>query len=103
MNLKNARVTVQGYGKVGYSSAKILNEMGAEIVGACDTKGGVIASHIDPAKLLEHKRKTGSVVGHKRSRTITCEQLLESECDILVPAALENCITRPTPLESRQR
>ena len=94
LDIGSIRVAVQGYGKVGYWSAKMLSEMGAEIVAVSDTKGGVIARSIDPAKLMEHKKKTGSVVGYPGSKTVTREQLLESECDLLVPAALENCITR---------
>mgnify|MGYP002153774232 CR=1 FL=1 len=93
-SIKNSRVAVQGYGNVGYWSAKILNEMGAEIVGVSDSKGGCIAGNIDPSKVLEHKRKTGSVIGYPGSKTIPGDQILESECDILVPAALENAITR---------
>jgi glutamate dehydrogenase/leucine dehydrogenase len=94
MNIRNARVAVQGYGNVGYWSAKILYEMGAEIVAICDSKGAVLARNIDPVKLMAHKGKMGSVVGYEGSKTATCGQLLESDCDILVPAALENCITK---------
>ena len=94
LNLKKATVAVQGYGNAGSIAAVLLSDMGAKIVAASDTKGGIInLKGIDPKKLVEHKAKTGSVVGFPGSKKITNEELLELDVDILVPAALENQIT----------
>jgi len=68
--------------------------MGATIVAASDSKGGVVnMKGIDPQKLIEYKAKTDSVVGFPGSKKITNEELLELDVDILIPAALENQIT----------
>jgi glutamate dehydrogenase/leucine dehydrogenase len=94
LNIKKATVAVQGYGNAGSIAAVLLNDMGAKIVAASDTKGGIInLKGIDPRKLIEYKEKTGSVVGFPGSKKISNEELLELDVDILVPAALENQIT----------
>jgi len=94
INLKGAVVAVQGYGNVGYHAARLLHELGCKIIAVSDSKGGVVnPSGLDPKDVLEHKNKTGSVVDYPGSSFITNEQLLELECDILVPSALENQIT----------
>jgi glutamate dehydrogenase/leucine dehydrogenase len=94
ISLKGATVAVQGYGNVGYNAARLLNEIGCKIIAVSDSKGGAYnPDGLDPEKVLEHKNKTGSVVDYPGSSFITNEQLLELECDILVPAALENQIT----------
>ncbi len=94
INLKGATVAVQGYGNVGYNAARLLHEIGCKIIAVSDSKGGAHNSDgLDPEKVLEHKSKTGSVVDYPGSSFITNEQLLELECDVLVPAALENQIT----------
>jgi len=94
MNLKDMTVAVQGYGNVGMNAAKLLHQEGCKIVGVSDSKGGIYkADGLNPLKALEHKEKTGSVMGLEGCKDITNEELLELECDILVPAALENQIT----------
>ncbi|MFH1549032.1 MAG: Glu/Leu/Phe/Val dehydrogenase [Planctomycetota bacterium] len=91
--LKGKKVAVQGYGNAGYYAAKFLHEAGAKIVAASDTKGGIYsAKGFDPEAVMQHKQKTRSVVGFKGTTKITNEELLECNCDILVPAALENVI-----------
>ena len=95
LNLKGARVVIQGYGNAGNHAASILHgEYGCEIIGISDSKGAIINKNgIEPYKALEHKQKTSSVVGLEGTQQITNEELLETECDILIPAALENMIT----------
>jgi glutamate dehydrogenase/leucine dehydrogenase len=94
INLKGATVAVQGYGNVGYHAARLLHEIGCKIIAVSDSKGGAFnPKGLDPQKVLEHKNNTGSVVDYLGSSLVTNEQLLELECDILVPAALENQIT----------
>ena len=94
MELKGATVAVQGFGNVGYHAARLLHELGCKIVAISDSKGGIYSSYgLDPTKVLEHKNERGSVIGYGNCKCLTNEELLELECDILVPAALENQIT----------
>jgi glutamate dehydrogenase (NAD(P)+) len=92
--LRGAAVAVQGYGNAGSNAAILLQEMGARIIAVSDSKGGILSEKgLDPNAVLQHKQKTGSVVGFSGTKAITNEDLLEEQCDILVPAALENVIT----------
>jgi glutamate dehydrogenase len=94
IELKGATVVVQGFGNVGYHAARLLHELGCKIVAISDSKGGIYSSYgLDPTKVLEHKNERGSVIGYGNCKCLTNEELLELECDILVPAALENQIT----------
>ncbi|MFQ6074424.1 MAG: Glu/Leu/Phe/Val dehydrogenase, partial [Candidatus Bathyarchaeia archaeon] len=93
--MKGALVAVQGFGSVGWNAARILHEEGCKIVAVSDSKGGIHnPDGVNPLSVFEHKRKTGSVIGYAGSKHITNEELIELNCDILVPAALENQITR---------
>ena len=93
MDLEGARVVVQGFGNAGSFSAKLMHELGAVVVGLSDTQGGIHnARGLDPNKVDAHKRETGSVVGFPGSETVTNTQLLELDCDVLIPAAIENQI-----------
>jgi glutamate dehydrogenase len=104
INLKNATVAVQGYGNVGYHAARLLHEIGCKIIAVSDSKGGSYNPNgFDPMKVLEHKNRTGSVTGYPRSTQITNEKLLELECDILIPAALENAITETNAAKIRAK
>ena len=92
--LKDATVAVQGYGNAGSNAAILLEEMGARIIAVSDSKGGILSEKgLEPYAVLQHKQKTGTVVGFPGTKEITNESLLEEQCDILVPAALENVIT----------
>jgi len=94
MKLQGTTVAVQGYGNVGYHAARLLHELGCKIIAVSDSKGGTFdPKGLDPARLLEHKNKTGSVVAYPGSSPVTNEGLLELDCEILIPAALENQIT----------
>ena len=95
MKLKGAAVAVQGYGNVGWNAAKIAYDWGAKIVAVSDSMGGIYNKEgINPYKVYEHKQKTGSVINFKGSKNITNEEVLGTQCDILIPAALENAITK---------
>ena len=95
LNLKGASFVVQGYGNAGSNYAEILQQLGGRLVGAADSKGAILnRKGVDAVKLLEHKEKSGSVVGMPGSEEVSEEELLKTECDILVPAALENAITK---------
>ena len=95
LKLKGATVAVQGYGNVGWNAAKIAYDLGCKIVAVSDSKGGIYCPKgLNPYKVHEHKFKTGSVVDFKGCGNIVNEELLETECDILIPSALENQITK---------
>ncbi len=89
-------VAVQGFGNAGSVTAKILHdEQGAKIVAISDSQGGIYkADGLNPHAVEEYKAKTGSVVGFPGAKAISNEELLETKADILVPAALENQITK---------
>ncbi|MCX8170152.1 MAG: Glu/Leu/Phe/Val dehydrogenase, partial [Candidatus Methanomethyliaceae archaeon] len=94
INLKGAKVVVQGFGNVGYYSAYFLEKLGCKIIGVSDSRGGIYNKEgLKLDAVREFKAKTGSVVGFPGAEVITNEDLLELECDILVPSALENQIT----------
>jgi len=95
LKAKDSTVAIQGFGSVGWNLARILHEERYRIVAVSDSKGGIHnPKGVDPSEVLEHKAKTGSVVGFPDSKHVTNEELLELPCDILAPAALENQITR---------
>jgi glutamate dehydrogenase (NAD(P)+) len=88
-------VAVQGYGNVGYHAAQIIHHDGAKIVAASDSKGGVFNSQgLDPRALAKHKEETGSVQDYSGADNSTNEELLELDCSILIPAAMDNQITQ---------
>ncbi len=94
INLSGATAVVQGYGNAGYISANLLAEDGAKIIAVSDSRAGILNTKgLDPKKVLAHKQETGSVAGFPGADQITNEELLQLECDVLVPAALENQIT----------
>lgn len=104
---KGLTVAVQGFGNVGYYFAQIAKEQGFTIVAVSDSKGGIVTNDfsesLDPAAILECKKKSGTLAGCycaggvcdiKKGKTVTNQELLELPVDILVPAALENVITK---------
>jgi len=93
LNLKGAKVVLQGFGNASTFTGEYLEKMGSIIIGVSDSKGSIsIPKGAKVSKILEHKQKTGSVVGFPGSKKISTEELLTTKCDILVPAALENQI-----------
>ncbi|NOZ06537.1 MAG: Glu/Leu/Phe/Val dehydrogenase [Chloroflexi bacterium] len=94
VDLGEARVAVQGFGNVGSIGAELIqNELGSRIIAVSDSRGGITnPAGLDLSAVRQHKRETGSVVGYPEADTITNEELLELECEILVPAALEEVI-----------
>ncbi len=95
MKLKGASVAVQGFGNVGYNTASILHSIGCKVVAVSDSVGGVYCSEgLNPYNVRVHKNKKGTVQGLEGATNISNAELLTSKCDILVPAALENQLTR---------
>jgi glutamate dehydrogenase (NAD(P)+) len=91
---RGATVAVQGFGKVGGLAAQYLHDAGCTVVAVSDVKGGVYSSKgLNPAALLRHlKEGSESVVGYPGTDTITNDELIELDVDVLVPAALEGVI-----------
>lgn len=95
INLRAATVAVQGFGNAGQFAAQLLEEMGAKVVAVSDSQGGISNKNgISIGSVRAHKEKTGSVVGFPGSKSISNEEILETDCTILIPAALENQITK---------
>ena len=94
LKLKNASVVIQGFGNVGYHAAIAAKEIGCKIIAVSDSTGGIYCSDgLNPMSIMMHKEETKTVQNYKGCKNITNEELLELECDILIPAALENQIT----------
>lgn len=95
IDLGKATVAIQGYGNAGYFAARLMSEMfGSKVVAVSDTKGGICCTEgLDAECVAEHKRDTTTVAGFPETEPICSEDLLTSDVDILIPAALENVIT----------
>ncbi|QDG51491.1 glutamate dehydrogenase [Persicimonas caeni] len=92
--LEGTSFVIQGFGNVGSWAAKLLHEAGAKVLAVSDIKGGIYnPDGLDPLAVLEHAYETSSVVDCKNSEPVSNEDLLELECDVLVPAALGDVIT----------
>lgn len=91
--LQEARVIIQGFGNAGSYLAKFMHDMGARVVGISDVYGALYrADGLDIDDLLDRRDSFGTVTKLFKT-TLTNKELLEQECDILVPAAIENQIT----------
>ncbi len=87
------RVVIQGFGNAGEHAAHIWQSAGHKIIAASDSKAAVVNENgLDVAALYEHKKATGSVGGFAGAQTIASDEVLYVECDLLIPAALENQI-----------
>ena len=95
IDLKGAAVAIQGYGNAGYNAACLAKTLfGSKIVAVSDSRGGIFSKEgIEPEVVHEYKAKTGSVINFPNTESISNEEILEVEADILIPAALENVIT----------
>jgi glutamate dehydrogenase (NAD(P)+) len=95
MSLKGARVAVQGFGNVGSVTADLMAKEGAIIVAISDKSGGLVnPKGLDVPDAIKWVRERRQLAGYPKADPITNDELLLSDCDVLVPAALENVITR---------
>src|SRR5260221_103402 len=96
IKLQGARVVVQGFGNAGTVAANLLYDSGAKVIGVSDSAGAVHhAAGLKIPELIEFKERTGSLKGFPGSEPLKSnEDVLFLPCDILIPAALENSITR---------
>ncbi|HXW51350.1 MAG TPA: Glu/Leu/Phe/Val dehydrogenase [Candidatus Acidoferrales bacterium] len=89
-----ARVAIQGFGNAGLHAAELMSAGGYRIVAVSDSRGGVAnPKGLDVAKVIAFKQETGSVAGFSGGDKITNKELLEYDCEVLVPAALEKVIS----------
>jgi glutamate dehydrogenase (NAD(P)+) len=95
INLRNARVAIHGFGNAGANFARLVaNEDGARVVAIADSCAGVYNEHgIGVQTALRHKAETGTVEGTPNTEPLPRDEVLEVDCDLLCPAALENSIT----------
>jgi len=93
--IEDTRVVVQGYGNVGGGTVELLHEQGCRIVGVSDVKGGVYnPDGLTPLALRQQQADTGGLQGLEGAQDVTNEELLELDCDLLIPAAIEGQLTR---------
>jgi len=94
LDLDGARVAVQGFGNVGSAAAELFVQAGAKIVAAQDHTGSIVNTHgLDLAELLPHVKATGGVGGFKGAERLGNEEFWDTDCEVLIPAALEGQIT----------
>ena len=92
--LEGAHVAIQGFGNVGSATAKLMHQAGAKVVAISDVRGGIYNPNgLDIPNLLHCAGRDGCIHAYRDAEPITNEQLLELDCDILVPAALHGVIT----------
>lgn len=94
VGIANKKVVVQGLGNVGYHSAKFFREGGAKVIAIAEYEGAIYnADGINEEELFQHRKATGSILNFPGATNLESNKAaLELECDILVPAALENVI-----------
>jgi glutamate dehydrogenase len=104
IKLAGARVSIQGYGNVARPIAKHLHELGCKIVAVSDSTGGAYnPKGMNPLALADFKGKTSTVKGFPGSTDISTADPVTVDCDILIPAALENQITKKNAQEVKAK
>ena len=94
LGIDEVTVAIQGYGKVGGHAAQLLHDAGCRVIAVSDARGGLFSERgLDPEAINRHNVEAGTVVGYAGAEAITNEELLELECDVLVPAAVESVIS----------
>jgi glutamate dehydrogenase (NAD(P)+) len=104
ISMDHSKIAVQGYGNVGSWAAHFLDQGGCSVIAVSDVNGGIHNSKgLDLAQLKTHMDSTGTVIGFDGAEDITNDELLEMECDFLVPAALGGAIHRGNAAKIRAR
>ena len=102
--LTDVRVAVQGFGNVGFHTARLLDGRGATVVGISEKAGGVYdETGIDVEAAGRYYRENATLVGFPGGDPITNEELLTCDCDVLIPAAMENTVTETVAPHVRAR
>jgi glutamate dehydrogenase (NAD(P)+) len=103
-DLAGTTIAIQGFGNVGSYCARFLHDFGARVVAVSDVTGGIYHPEgLNIPELLRHVATTGKVAAFPGSQTITNEELLASEVDVLIPAALGGVLTRDNAADVRAR
>ena len=93
MDLEGASVVIQGFGNVGSFAGRFLNEMGSKIIAVSDVNGGLYdPDGLDIASLIDYNNKNGTIKGFSQGDSVSNEDILNIECDFLIPAALGGVI-----------
>jgi glutamate dehydrogenase (NAD(P)+) len=104
MPTERIRVVVQGFGNVGAIGAQLLQELGCTVIAVSDSRGGIYnPKGLNVEDVMRHKAETGMVAGYPGTDEITNEELLGLDCEVLVPAALENQITEENAARVKAR
>jgi glutamate dehydrogenase (NAD(P)+) len=94
MPKEGCRVIIQGFGNVGSNAARLLADNGYKVIGIAEYDGGLYNPNgIDVCQLIAYKDRNGTTLGYRNAEAMPSEEVLLSECDILIPAATENVIT----------
>ena len=92
--VEEVSVAIQGFGKVGGFAAQLLHDAGCRVIAVSDAHGGLYREKgLDPEALTRHVKEAGTIAGYENAEPISNEELLELQCDVLVPAAIEGVIT----------
>jgi glutamate dehydrogenase (NAD(P)+) len=103
-SLEGVRIAVQGFGNVGYHAAQLLQERGATVVAVSEQRGGVYCKRgLDVTAVGHYYRERGDLLDYPDCDTITNEELLTCECDVLIPAAVEDTIDEDIATQVRAR
>ena len=95
LTVGGARVVVQGFGQVGSWVARIAHEMGCKVIAVSGIEGGIYNPNgLDIPLVVEHQQEGSGVVGFPGADAVTNSELLELDCDVLIPAAIESVIHR---------
>jgi glutamate dehydrogenase/leucine dehydrogenase len=95
INNAGMRVAVQGFGHVGENAARILHDKGYKVIAVSDSKGGSMnPSGLDVHRLIQHKKQTGTVSSFPEADTVSNDELLTCDCDVLIPAALSDQLNK---------
>lgn len=101
---ESCNIVIQGFGNVGSNAAEILSIHGHKIIAISDSKGAILKGDgINIKELNNYKKEKGQITGFMDSKRITNKELLALECDVLIPAALENQITEDNANEIKAK
>jgi glutamate dehydrogenase (NAD(P)+) len=104
IEVEGATVAIQGFGNAGSMAARLLSGLGARVIAVSDSRAALHAERgLDVEAAIAHKRETGSLEGFEGADAIPHAELLELECDVLIPAALENQLTADNAPRVRAR
>jgi len=94
MPVEDARIVIQGFGNVGGGTVEFLHQAGCKIIGVSDEQGGVYNPEgLSPTGLRAYDQETGTIFGYEGGERISNAELLELDCDVLIPAAIEGQLT----------